>query len=81
MAIMNRKNRKARMGVRARDTGETNYMDSNRYNDNVENVQGEKEVDSSASHEPGKVPSQVPSADLEKKFYEHHKLWNCRAAA
>ena len=68
------------MGVRARDSGETNYMDSNPYIDNVENVQEEKEVDSSASHEPGKVPSQVPSADLEKRVYKHYKLWNRRAA-
>ncbi len=32
------------------------------------------------SHEPGRVPSQVPSADLEKRFYQHYKLWNRRAA-
>jgi len=39
-----------------------------------------KEVIAPASHEPGKVPSHVPSADLEKRFYQHYKLWNRRAA-
>jgi hypothetical protein len=34
----------------------------------------------STSNEPGRVPTQVPSADLEKQFYEHHKLWSRRAA-
>jgi hypothetical protein len=33
-----------------------------------------------ASREPGKVPSQVPSADLEKRFYRHYKFWTRRAA-
>jgi len=38
----------------------------------------EKNIVSPVSREPGRVPSQVPSADLEKIVYQHHKLWNPR---
>jgi hypothetical protein len=54
-------------------------MTDNRYNNYFQKAQGGKVV-LPASHEPGRVPTQVPSADLEKRFYQHYKLWSRRAA-
>ena len=45
-------------------------MTGNRYNNYVEDVQEEK-VPLPASHEPGRVPTQVPSADLAQGLYKH----------
>ena len=42
----------------------------NRYNNYVEDVQEEK-VPLPASREPGRVPTQVPSADLAQGLYKH----------
>lgn len=43
-------------------------------------TQAEKKEAVPPSREPGKVPSQVPSAEIEKKFYHFYRLWNRRAA-
>jgi hypothetical protein len=65
--------------MQARPEKRKERMNCNRCNTIPHNEQGKKEtVSPSASH--GRVPSQVPSADLEKIFYQHYKLWNRRAA-
>ena len=45
-------------------------MTGNRYNAYFENTQ-EPKAALPVSHEPGRVPSQVPSADLSQGLYKH----------
>ena len=60
----------ARNGEVTGPDSEKKRMTGNRYNNYVEDVQEEK-VPLPVSREPGRVPSQVPSADLAQGLYKH----------